>query len=58
MIKDADEFYRLRNSELPEEYNRAANESAELETWLDVIEKYPDMKVWVIHNKTIQIEIL
>jgi len=58
MIKDADEFYRLRNSELPEEYNRAANELAELETWLDVIEKYPDMKVWVIQNKTIQIEIL
>lgn len=58
MIKDAEEFYRLRNSELPEEYNRAANESAELETWLDVIEKYPDMKVWTIHNKTIQIEIL
>ena len=58
MIKDADEFYRLRNSELPEEYNRASNESAELETWLNVIEKYSDLKVWVIHNKTIQIEIL
>ena len=32
MIKDSDEFYRLRNSELPDEYNRAANESAKLET--------------------------
>lgn len=29
-----------------------------MEVWLDVIARYPGMKEWVVHNKTIPIEIL
>lgn len=58
MIKNADEFYTLRTSENIEEYTRAVNDCATTETWLEVIDKYPDMKEWVVLNKTIPIEIL
>ena len=58
MIKSAEEFCKLRNSELTEEYTRAATEEAPIEVWHEVIEKFPDMKMWVIHNKTVPEEIL
>lgn len=58
MIKSADEFIRLRTSEIKEEYDRSALETADISTWTEVIEKYPDYKDWVIHNKTVPIEIL
>ena len=58
MIDSAKEFIRLRNSELIEEYTRAAHEEASLQTWKEVIEHYPDYKTWVIHNKTVPLEIL
>jgi hypothetical protein len=58
MIKSADEFIRLSTSDLKEEYDRSVQDTANLSTWIEVIEKYPDYKVWVIHNKTVPIEIL
>jgi len=58
MIKSAEEFIKLRTSEIQEEYDRSANEAADISTWTEVIEKYPDYKEWVIHNKTVPIEIL
>ena len=58
MIKTAEEFVRLRLSEAREDYLRAATESADLSVWQDVIVKFPEMKVWVVHNKTIPVEIL
>lgn len=58
MIKSADEFIRLRTSEIKEEYDRSAHETADISTWTEVIEKCPDYKEWVIHNKTVPIEIL
>jgi hypothetical protein len=58
MINSAEEFIKLRTSELKEEQDRATHDSAELETWNDIINRYPDYKEWVVHNKTIQIEIL
>ena len=58
MIKSADEFIKLRTSDLLEEYERAGNDPADIATWREVIEKHPDFKVWVIHNKTVPIEIL
>jgi hypothetical protein len=58
MIKSADEFVRLRTSEIKEEYDRSAHETADISTWTEVIEKYPDYKEWVIHNKTVPLEIL
>ncbi len=57
-ILSANEFVRLRYSEDPEDYRRAASESAPLTVWLEVIERYPDARVWVAQNKTVPIEIL
>lgn len=58
MILNAEEFIKLRKSSNPDDYNRAANEEASIDVWLDVLNNYPDMKKWVIHNKKIPIEIL
>lgn len=58
MITSAEEFIHLRKSQNPEEYNRSAYEPAELSVWHDVINKFPEYKKWIIHNKTVQIEIL
>lgn len=58
MIRSAEEFVRLRKSDQREEYERAANDSASIEVWRDVISLYPDMHRWVAHNKTVPIEIL
>ena len=58
MIKSAEEFVTLRNSSVPEEYGRSAHEEADESVWLDVINKFPEMKCWVAHNKTIPISIL
>ena len=48
----------LRTSEDPKLYNRAAYDPAPEEVWLDVIDRYPDMKVWVVRNKTVPLNIL
>jgi hypothetical protein len=58
MIKSSVEFGRLRTSENPDEYHRATSEEAVPEVWLDVIRQYPEMRIWVAHNKTVPIEIL
>ncbi len=58
MITSAQEFIRLRESDDLAEQNRASREYADINVWLEVIEKYPDFKFWVVHNKEIQIEIL
>jgi hypothetical protein len=57
-ITSAEEFVRLRYSTNPAEYHRAAHEEASLEVWRDVIERYPDARKWVPHNKTIPLEVL
>ena len=58
MIESADEFKRLRESDIPEEYHRAAHEEADLKVWHGVLKKYPDMAFWVVQNKTVPIDIL
>ncbi|MCZ8286095.1 MAG: HEAT repeat domain-containing protein [Bacteroidia bacterium] len=58
MIKTADEFITLRQSDNMDEQYRAGHDTSEISVWLEVIKNYPDFKTWVIHNKTIQIEIL
>lgn len=58
MIKTAEEFIRLRNSDKPEEYRRAATEAAETGLWIEIISQFPEMKVWVSHNKTVPLEVL
>ena len=58
MINSAEEFVELRCSEIQEEYSRANEESALMETWLDVIGRYPEMREWVARNKAVPLEIL
>ncbi|MDA3648851.1 HEAT repeat domain-containing protein [Saccharopolyspora indica] len=57
-IQSAAEFVRLRSSVVPEEYRRAADEDAPLEVWRRVVDEYPSMREWVVHNKTVPVEIL
>ena len=58
MINSAEEFVDLRSSDRPEEYLRAARESAPLEVWFDVVGKYPKMREWVARNKTVPMQVL
>jgi hypothetical protein len=58
MIESAEEFKRLRESDIPEEYHRAAHEEADIRVWETVLEKYKGMAFWVAQNKTVPIEIL
>ncbi len=58
MIHSAEEFVRLRDSTELAEYQKAAWDEAPIEVWQDVIAKYPDYKKWVVHNKTVPLEIL
>lgn len=57
-IRSANEFVRLRLSDAPADYNRAAHDDAPDHVWDDVIESRPDMRAWVAHNKTVPLEIL
>ena len=58
MISTAEEFVRLRTSDNPQEYSRAASEHAERAVWLDIVGRFPEMRIWVAHNKTVPIEVL
>lgn len=58
MITSAEEFRDSRLSEDPAEYDRAAMEEAPLQVWRDVISRFPDLKTWVVYNKTVPHEIL
>lgn len=57
-ITSAEEFVALRTSEDPTEYRRAAHEPAHEDVWRDVIHRFPEMKPWVAHNKTVPLPIL
>lgn len=57
-MRTAEEFVALRTSEDPELYRRAAEEPASEDTWLEVIQRYPEMRKWVAHNKTVPNTIL
>ena len=58
MIVSADEFLRLRYSDDPDEYSRAAQEPATLDVWLEIVRQHPDSRIWVARNKTVPNEIL
>ncbi len=58
MINSADEFVRLRTSEVMEEYSQAAHDEASLSVWQEVLGKYPEMAFWVAQNKTVPYEVL
>lgn len=58
MMLSAEEFISLRRSDRQQDYLRAATDPAGNEVWLDVIKRFPEMRIWVAHNKTVPIEIL
>jgi len=58
MIRSAKEFVFLRNSVEPSLYSRAAHEDAPLAVWIEVIDRYPEMRSWVAHNRTIPAAVL
>jgi hypothetical protein len=58
MIESPEEFVRLRESEDPQEYGRASWDAAAEETWLAVIERYPEYRFWVAQNKTVPLTVL
>lgn len=58
MIQTADEFVQLRMSEDPKEYLRPANERADDSTWIEAIDRFPAMRSWVAHDKTISESII
>lgn len=58
VIESAEEFVRLRISDDPAKYNRAAHDEASESTWREVIERFPDMRFWVAQNKTVPLSVL
>ena len=58
MIRSAEEFKQLRESKNKENYDRAVVEEASIEVWYEVINKFPELREWVAHNKTVPVEIL
>jgi hypothetical protein len=58
MIGSADEFRRLRTSDDVDEQRRASLEPADEGVWGEIIERFPDLRQWVAHNKTIPLGIL
>ena len=58
MIVSAEEFVRLRNSEVADEYSRASEDTAPAKVWFDVIYRFPEMREWVVHNRTVPIKVL
>jgi hypothetical protein len=58
MIATAEEFVSLRNSENSADQHRAATDSADKSVWLEVIEKYPEYRMWVALNKSVREDVL
>jgi hypothetical protein len=58
MISSAEEFVELRTSEVEAEYVRAATDDIPESVCLDVIARYPTMRRWIAHNKTVPQSIL
>jgi hypothetical protein len=58
LIESADEFAYLARSGDPDEFRESRFVEAPLEVWLDVIKRYPDLRKWVVLNKTVPVEAL
>ena len=58
MIESAQEFIRLRTSEHPDDYLRAAHDEAPDTVWRELVADHPEMRQWVAHNKTVPVTIL
>jgi len=58
MISNIEEYFRLKNSEDKEEYDRVVREELTSELISDILENYPKSKSWLVHNKFIPVEVL
>jgi hypothetical protein len=58
MIESTEEFIKLRTSTDRIEYCRSIEDTASLQVWIDIITVCPEMKEWVVLNKTIPLEVL
>ncbi len=58
MIRDAEEFIKLCLGQDPEEINKTLSDNAALETWFEVIKKYPGRRIDVAQNRTIPEEVM
>lgn len=54
MIRSARDFVELR----ARNDVRATHDSAPESVWLEVIRDHPDLKEWVVHNKTVPVSLL
>lgn len=54
MIATAEEFVQLRNANDP----RADQDEAPEAVWMNVLRAYPDMKEWVVRNKSVPMSVL
>ena len=54
MIQSAEEFVDLRTKNDPEATHGKALKSV----WLAILNRYPDFKEWVVHNKTVPVSVL
>ena len=58
MIATADEWVALLTSEEPTDRHQAAHASLPEATWLEVLGRYPDLKVAVAQNKNVPLPVL
>lgn len=56
--EQADEWVRLRNSDVNEEHQKAAWAEMPTPVWLDVLHRYPEMAEWVAHAKRSPAEVV
>jgi hypothetical protein len=54
MIGSAEEFIRLR--EMNDE--RATHDDAPDAVWVEILDRFPAMREWVLHNKTVPVDVL
>lgn len=57
-INSAEEFVRLRQSEVQADYDRAARAEISEPVCLDVIARHPEMRQWIAHNKQVPMNVL
>ena len=57
-IESAEEFRRLRLSKIKEEYERSAWAPAPDAVWAEVIDRWPELRVWVAHNRSIPAHVI
>lgn len=58
MINEIAEFVKICNSDIPEERKRIKNETISEDVLFDVIQHFPELTLFVIHNNSVTLKIL